>query len=79
MGRSFKLNYKSQVKPVKQVKEPKIIYNHIYKVKSNPLIIKEFKKNMDKPSKLWGENVDIIYKYNQDIFKDKGLYEAAKC
>jgi len=54
MGRSFKLKYNSSQKSVKtEVKEQKVIYDHIYKVKSNPKIINEFKKNMDIPSDLW--------------------------
>ena len=76
MGRSFKLKFQSnnKYKKDKEIKEIKEIkYNHIYKINTNPSIIKEFKKNMDEPSNLWGEDIDIIYKYNQKIFKDKGL------
>jgi len=53
MGRSIKIKYTSSTPVKKEVKEIKITYDHIYKVKSNPKIINEFKKNMEIPSELW--------------------------
>jgi len=76
MGRALKIKYSSSRKPVKKVVlEKKVIYDHIYKVKNNPQIINEFKKNMEIPSELFHDD-EVLYKsqetYNHDIFLDKG-------
>ena len=61
MGRSLKIKYTSSKPVKKEVKEQKVIYDHIYKVKSNPKIINEFKKNMEIPSELW--NGPCVFDY----------------
>lgn len=56
MGKSFKLTNKTQYKkPEKVEEEVKVVYDHRPKVKTNPKIIEEFKKNMKTPSPLWDD------------------------
>ena len=76
MGRSFKLKFQSNNNKYKKKEEKFLKYNHIYKLQSNPLLIQEFKKNMDIPSYLWDRDEESFYKcsekYDPEIFKDKG-------
>ena len=78
MGRAFKLKYKSnnnKKNTDKEDKIPEVKYNHIYVVKTSPMIISEFKKNMGIPSYLWDDE-ESFYKCTEkyddlDIFKDQ--------
>ena len=77
MGRNFKIKYKNNNNKNKKKEEniPEIKYNHIYVVKTSPMIISEFKKNMETPSYIWnGEesfNKYIEKNDDLDIFKDQ--------
>lgn len=55
MGRSFKLQNRSQPKKNIESKEEevKVVYDHRPQVKTNPKIIAEFMKNSLVPSELW--------------------------
>ena len=53
MKKSFK-PYNQTKKIVKEKEEEKkIVYDHRPKIKTNPKLIEEFKKNMSIPSELW--------------------------
>ena len=77
MGRSFKLQNRSQKKKV--VKEPVVeqrTYDHRHVIKTNDILIYGFKKNMTIPSKLWDSNENMTnyntVKHDPSVFPDRG-------
>jgi|TARA_B100000900_G_scaffold252782_1_gene215444 hypothetical protein len=76
MGKSFKLTNKTHYKKAEKVEEEvKVVYDHRPKVKTNPKIIEEFKKNMKTPSPLWDGPVS----FNVDLSKDYQPFNEIEC
>ena len=71
MGRSFKLTNRTQYKKKqpKEKEEVKVVYDHRPKLKTNPILISEFKKNMDCPSYLWDGDESMVNHYTENRLK----------